>query len=159
MSERFLYSEARLIESLGIKREELRPMRQLLKEGRDWKKLRGQVLLNEGSTNYLAKAFGCDAPDLESLLPVDEPVPEVIETNGHVRKKMRVIPPPSFNPRMVFAQDLEAQGEEGKGLVWVGNNKNFCFGDEIEVEPHETQTGILQCVSEIPRDRRRPHHN
>jgi hypothetical protein len=158
VSERFKYSEARLTDSLGITREDLRPVRQLLKEGRDWKKIRGQVLLSEGSANYIAKAFGNDSLNLDELLP--EVAPEVAEANGHAqRKKMRIIPPPSFNPRVVFAQELDAQGDEGKSLVWVGNNKNFCFGDEIEVEPHETQSGILQCVSEIPRDRRRPHHN
>ena len=138
------YSEARLTESLGITREDLRLYRQLLKESRDWKKSR-EVLLSEGSATYIAKAFGNDAPDLESLLPVHEPPPEITESNGEMRKKMRVIPPMPFNPRVVYAQELDAQGDEGKSLVWVGNNKNFCFDDEIEVEPHETQTRILQC--------------
>jgi hypothetical protein len=157
---RFLYSEARLADQIGISREDIRPIRHtLLKEGRDWKKIGGEILLSEGSAKYLAKSFDVVSPDLAALLLMpEEPPQEVVATNGHSqRKKMRVIPPPPFNPRVVFAQDLDAQGEEGKALVWVGNNKNFCFGDEIEVEPHETQTGILQCVSEMPRDRRRPH--
>lgn len=155
----FLYSEARLTDSLGISREDLRPVRQLLKEGRDWKKIGGEILLTKGSTNYISKAFGGGAPDLESLLPVHEAPPEVAQSNGAVHRKMRVIPPMPINPRVVYAQDVDAQGEEGKALVWVGHNDTFCFEDVLEVEPHETQTGILQCVSEIPRDRRRPHHH
>lgn len=159
MSTPFLYSEARLTESLGITREDLRPMRQLLKEGRDWKKIRGQVLLSKGSANYIARAFGNDSPDLEALLQTEALPPEVIETNGQAgRKKMRVVRPMPFNPRIVMAQEID-DPESEKVIVWVGRNETFCFDDEIEVEPHETQTGILQCVSEIPRDRRRVHRN
>jgi hypothetical protein len=157
VSERFKYSEARLAEVIGLEREKFRNIRRMaLKEGRDWKKFRGEVLLSEGTVNYIARAFGVESLDLERCLPVDDeqPPPEIVESNGHPqRKKMRVVPPKPFNPRIVIAEDEQGNRE----IVWVGRNDNFCFNDEIEVEPHETQTGILQCVSEIPRDRRRPH--
>jgi hypothetical protein len=154
VNERFKYSEARLADSLGVTRQDLRPIRQrLLREGRDWKKIHGQVLFSEGSTLYIAKAFGVESPNLEALLvPLEEdPPPAIVESNGY--KKMRVIPPKPLNPRVIYAQDEAGN----KSLVWVGRNDTFCFDDEIEVKPHETQTGILECVSEIPRDRRRVH--
>jgi hypothetical protein len=161
VSERFKFSEARLAEAIGIDRDEARLSRELLKlkEGRDWKKIRGRVLLSEGSAKYVAQAYGVKELDMELCLPAEEPdpPPEVVETNGqngHWPKKMRVVPPKPFNPRIVLAQDDQGNRE----IVWVGRNDNFCFNDEIEVEPHETQTGILQCVSEMPRDRRRPLH-
>jgi hypothetical protein len=155
VSERFKYSEARLAEAIGIDRDQLRITRGLLKEGRDWKKIRGEILLSEGSANYVLKAYDVEKLELDQCLPLKEPVPEIVELNGHpLRKKMRVVPPKPFNPRIVLAQDDEGNRE----IVWVGRNDNFCFNDEIEVEPHETQIGILQCVSEIPRDRRRPLH-
>ena len=147
-----------MAEAIGVEREEVRAFRETLKEGRDWKKIRGQVMLSDGSATYVGKAYGVEL-DLEKLLSpalVEEPLPEVTELNGqngHWPKKMRVVPPKPFNPRIVLAQDDQGNRE----IVWVGRNENFCFNDEIEVEPHETQTGILQCVSEMPRDRRRPH--
>lgn len=147
----FKYSEARVAEQLGLPREALRDVRLVnFAPGLDWKKISGEILLTEGAVERAAKLTFTKTPELERCLPQ----PKAHQANGEqpTRKKMRVIPPRPFNPRIVFAEDAEGNRQ----LVWVGRNDTFCFDDEIEVEPHETQTGILQCVSPVPRDTRRP---
>lgn len=151
----FQYSEARFGELIGLSREKIRESRDQLVPDREWKKLRGQVMLTADAIWLICALYGVQVPDLEQCKPQ---APEQ-GTNGEheARKKMRVVQPMPINPRIVYAEEL---GENGDGnhvkmIVWVGDHKNFCFGDEIEVEPHEVQTGILQCVSPIPRDRRR----
>jgi hypothetical protein len=147
----FKFSEARVAEQLGISRDAIRDVRAInLEPGLDWKKISGEILLTHDAVGRVVKLTFTQMPDLELCLPQPKS-PQVPNGEHPLRKKMRVIPPRPFNPRVVFAQDAEGNRQ----LVWVGRNDTFCFDDEIEVEPHETQTGILQCVSPVPRDRRR----
>lgn len=150
----FNYSEMRVAEQLGLSRDEARDLRvSHLERDVDWKKIRGTILLTQKGISQLVKIQKSKPPNLKLCLPADETAQPSNGAEEHptTRRTMRVIPPMPFNPRIVYAQDDEGE----KHLVEVGRNATFCFDDQIEVEPHETQIGILQCVSAIPRDRRR----
>lgn len=145
----FKYSEELVSRQIGLPRDEIRVIREEnFDSGVDFKKIRGEIMLTENAVWRLATLSLTKMPKLELCEPSKEP-----ETpNGeHLPKKMRVVPPMPINPRIVYAMDEEGNRE----LVWVGRNGTFCFEDEIEVAPHPEQTGILICLSPIPRDRRR----
>ena len=138
----FIYSEARVAESLGISRTEVRHYRSSeLMPGVDWKKERGEILLSDKGLERLSGLCG-------QALPAG--FVQTLQKKNGGPKKMRVsqIPP---NPRMVLAQDDDSDCH----LVYVGNNTTFVVGDEIEVVPHSIQKGIWTHLGQPPRDRRR----
>jgi len=146
----FPYSEIRVAEQLGISREQMREVRaKNLVRDVDWKN-GGEVRLTEDAIWMLCRVLLLKLPNLEFCLHEEK---KHAPTEQPESQKMTVIPPRPLNPRVIYAIDDDGN----KALVWVGNNATFAFNDVIEVVPHETQTGILQCVSPIPRDRRRPH--
>lgn len=156
----FHFSEARLAEQLGLSRDEVREVRQQkLARGVDWKNVRGEILLTEAGVSRIADLNHLKQPNLESCRAVAREDQSNGQGHRHpLRKQMIVVPRMPSNPRIVCAKERPEDPDEAVSLVWVGRNENFCFGDVIEVEPHETQTGVWQCVSEIPRNRRRPIH-
>jgi hypothetical protein len=142
----FLYSEALLAKQIGLSRTKSRALRERLEEGVDWEKNPGgEVLLaEEGIQRIIDFTKSAAIVNRELCLAEKNGAPD------H-KKIMRVVPPMPMNPRVVLAEDMDGK----RLLVWVGRNATFSFGDEIEVQPHPVQSGILQLVSPIPRLRRR----
>lgn len=143
----FKYSESRLSHEINVSRTYVRSLREdNLKQGVHWQKNPGgEVLLTQKGVNAILDLTSKSIVDLDLCLA---------QKNGarNQTQIMRVVPPMPMNPRVVLAEN-----DDGKRLlVDVGRNGTFCFGDQIEVKTHPVQTGILQLVSPIPRDRRRP---
>jgi len=151
---RFIYSEARIADAIGVSRDEIRQIRDVhLSSKLHWKKIGREILLTESALKSMidlfvrTKLFAATPPKLSDCLPQKH------GTNG-ARKKMRIVAIP-MNPRMVLANEAGDPAMD-QLLVYVGRNATFAFGDEIEVGPMEGQKGIWQLTSELPRDRRRP---
>lgn len=66
-------------------------------------------------------------------------------------REVRIVRIP-MNKKMV---EVEAEGSPGFHLVEVGRNETFAVGDILRVVPHETQLGVWQNLTPIPRARRR----
>lgn len=147
----FPYSEARLAGQLAITRREIRQLRaDHLEQGLDWQKNGAEILLSKDGLARICRFEGTPL----TRVKLDECLSQKNGENSTVlHKKMTVAPPMPINTRMVLAED--EQGE--RCLVDVGKNGTFVFGDEIEVGPHESQQGIWQLLSAVPRDRRRPN--
>ncbi len=164
MSAAFQYSEALFAEETGLSRGEAKYHRdQILKEGVDWKKERGEVVLSASAIKRVWRVLqGRPAPfELSRCL-----VSVIGHKNGADKKndasillgssarpiprKMKVLMA-ALNPRVVRAVDQHGDNH----LVWVGSNSNFVHGDLIDVVPHDTQPPFWRFIGPMPRDRRR----
>jgi hypothetical protein len=145
----FKYSERKLARCIGLSRDDLKAVRDMhLELDRDWKKVGGEVALNNGGLRRVWRVLEIKPRTLDlreclilngtekngaenGVSPACESaVPEKILL-GHqalpIPSVLRVTRIPD-NPSLVICHDLQAR----LCSVWVGKNENFVVGMSLK---------------------------